>query len=211
MMMNRDRIGFWVRLVAILLAFFFVASFVFVGLGTNVSYNLFDLIGGQNQPPGGQTTDPEDQIAAAEQELEENPKDPDAIKELAALYYQAGRYDDAAHVLQRGHEAAPKDSEIPFLLGQVYLQEAEATPGEAQDELYVQAGDAFAQAAEMEPDNEDAFLFAGESYDRGGETAEAIKYYNGYLDLDPEGEQAQAVEDRISALLEGGGETTAGG
>src|ERR687896_521512 len=184
MMMNRDRIGFWVRLVAILLAFFFVASFIFVGLGTNVSYNLFDLIGGQNQPPGGQTTDPEDQIAAAEQELEENPKDPDAIKELAALYYQAGRYDDAARVLQRGREA---------------------TPGEAQDELYVQAGDAFAQAAEMEPDNEEAFLFAGESYDRGGETAEAIKYYNGYLDLDPEGEQAQAVEDRISALLEGGG------
>ena len=210
MMMNRDRIGFWVRLVAILLAFFFVASFIFVGLGTNVSYNLFDLIGGQDQPPGGQTTSPEDQIAAAEEELEENPRDPDAIKELAALYYQNGRYDDAARVLQRGGEAAPNDPEIPFLLGQVYLQEAEATPGDAQDRLFVQAGDAFAQAAEMEPDNEDAFLFAGESYDRGGETAEAIKYYNGYLDLDPEGEQAQAVEDRISALLEGG-ETTAGG
>jgi tetratricopeptide (TPR) repeat protein len=210
MMMNRDRIGFWVRLVAILLAFFFVASFIFVGLGTNVSYNLFDLIGGQDQPPGGQTIDPEDQISAAEKELEENPQDPDAIKELAALYYQAGRYDDAARVLQRGREAAPDDPEMPFLLGQVYLQEAEATPGEAQDRLYVQAGDAFARAAEMEPDNEDAFLFAGESYDRGGETAEAIKYYNGYLDLDPEGEQAQAVEDRISALLEGG-ETTGGG
>jgi tetratricopeptide (TPR) repeat protein len=210
MMMNRDRIGFWVRLVAILLAFFFVASFIFVGLGTNVSYNLFDLIGGQDQPPGGQTIDPEDQISAAEEELEKNPQDPDAIKELAALYYQAGRYDDAARVLQRGREAAPDDPEMPFLLGQVYLQEAEATPGEAQDRLYVQAGDAFARAAEMEPDNEDAFLFAGESYDRGGETAEAIKYYNGYLDLDPEGEQAQAVEDRISALLEGG-ETTGGG
>src|SRR3712207_8120600 len=84
MMMNRDRIGFWVRLVAILLAFFFVASFIFVGLGTNVSYNLFDLIGGQDQPPGGQTTDLQDRIEGAERELEENPKDPNAIKELAA-------------------------------------------------------------------------------------------------------------------------------
>ena len=66
MMMNRERIGFWVRIVAILLAFFFVASFIYVGLGTNVNYNLFELIGGQDQPPGGQTVDPEDQIAEAE-------------------------------------------------------------------------------------------------------------------------------------------------
>jgi tetratricopeptide (TPR) repeat protein len=207
MMMNRDRIGFWVRLVAILLAFFFVASFVFVGLGTNVSYNLFDLIGGEDQPPAEQTTDPQDQIDEAEQELEENPGDPDAIKELAALYYQNGRYDDAARVLQDGREAAPNDAEIPFLLGQVYLQEAHATPGEAQDKLYEQAGGAFAEAAEIEPDNEDAYLFAGESYDRAGEPAEAIKYYNGYLDLEPEGEQSEAVKERISTLLEGG-ETT---
>jgi cytochrome c-type biogenesis protein CcmH/NrfG len=207
MMMNRDRIGFWVRLVAILLAFFFVASFVFVGLGTNVSYNLFDLIGGQDQPPGGQTTDPQDQIEEAEQELQENPKDPDAIKELAALYYQNGRYDDAARVLQEGREVAPNDEEIPFLLGQVYLQEARATPGEEQDRLYLQAGDAFGAAAEIEPDNEDAYLFAGESYDQAGEPAQAIKYYNGYLDLEPEGEQSEAVKERISTLLEGG-ETT---
>ena len=210
MMMNRDRIGFWVRLVAILLAFFFVTSFIFVGLGTNVSYNLFDLIGGQDQPPGGQTTDPQDQIEEAERELEENPKDPDAIKELAALYYQNGRYDDAARVLQEGREVAPNDEEIPFLLGQVYLQEAQATPGEEQAKLYAQAGDAFAAAAEIEPDGEQAYLYAGESYDRAGKPAEAIKYYNGYLDLEPEGEQAQAVEERISTLLEGG-ETTGGG
>jgi cytochrome c-type biogenesis protein CcmH/NrfG len=211
MMMNRDRIGFWVRLVAILLAFFFIASFVLVGLGTNVSYNLFDLIGGQDQQPGGQTVDPQDQIEEAEQELEESPNDPDAIKELATLYYQSGRYDDAARVLQEGREAAPKDEEIPFLLGQVYVQEAQATPGEGQDKLYGQAGDAFAQAAEADPEDENAFLFAAESYDRAGKAAEAIKYYNGYLDLEPEGEQSEAVEERITALLEGGEETTGGG
>jgi cytochrome c-type biogenesis protein CcmH/NrfG len=210
MMMNRDRIGFWVRLVAILLAFFFVASFIFVGLGTNVSYNLFDLIGGDDQQAGEQTTDPQDQIQEAEKQLEEHPKDPDAIKELAALYYQTGRYDDAARVLQDGREVAPKDTEIPFLLGQVYLQEAQATPGKEQDKLYQQAGDAFAAAAEIDPENEDAYLFAGQSYDRAGEPALAIKYYNGYLDLEPEGQQSEAVKERISTLLEGGEETTSG-
>ena len=210
MMMNRDRIGFWVRLLSIVLAFFFVASFIFVGLGTNVSYNLFDLIGGDNQKAGEQTTDPQDQIQEAEKRLEEHPKDPDAIKELAALYYQTGRYDDAARVLQDGLEAAPKDPEIPFLLGQVYLQEAQATPGKEQDKLYKQAGDAFAVATEIDPKNEDAYLFAGQSYDRAGEPALAIKYYNGYLDLEPEGKQSEAVKERISTLLEGGEETTSG-
>ena len=207
MMMNRDRIGFWVRLLSIVLAFFFVASFIFVGLGTNVSYNLFDLIGGDDQQAGEQTTDPQDQIQEAEKQLEEHPKDPDAIKELAALYYQSGRYDDAARVLQDGREVAPEDEEIPFLLGQVYLQEAQATPGKEQDKLYQQAGDAFAAAAEIDPENADAYLLAGESYDRAGEPALAIKYYNGYLDLEPEGKQSKAVKERISTLLEGG-ETT---
>ena len=207
MMMNRDRIGFWVRLLSIVLAFFFVAAFIFVGLGTNVSYNLFDLIGGDDQQAEEQTTDPQDQIQEAEKRLEEHPKDPDAIKELAALYYQTGQYDDAARVLQDGREVAPKDPEIPFLLGQVYLQEAQATPGKEQDKLYQQAGDAFAAAAEIDPENEDAYLFAGQSYDRAGEPALAIKYYNGYLDLEPEGKQSEAVKERISALLEGG-ETT---
>jgi tetratricopeptide (TPR) repeat protein len=95
------------------------------------------------------------------------------------------------------------------LLGQVYMQEARATPGEEQDKLYQQAGDAFAAAAEVEPENEDAYLFAGESYDRAGEPAQAIKYYNGYLDLEPKGQQSEAVKERISTLLKGG-KTTGG-
>jgi cytochrome c-type biogenesis protein CcmH/NrfG len=208
MMMNRDRLGFWVRLVAILLSIFFIGSMVFVGLGTNVSYNLFELIGGSDQQPGGQTTDPQEQIEQAEKELEENPRDPEAIKELAALYYQNGQLEDAARVLENGREAAPKDAEIPLLLGEVYSRQAQVTPEEQQKkDLYKRAGDAYAAAARIEPDNEDAYLLAGEAYDQADEPAQAIKYYNGYLDLEPEGEQAQAVKERISALLEGGEST----
>jgi cytochrome c-type biogenesis protein CcmH/NrfG len=209
MMMNRDRLGFWVRLFAIVLSVFFIGSMVFVGLGTNVSYNLFDLIGGSDQQQGGQTTDPQEQIEQAERQLEENPKDPEAIKGLAALYYQNGRYDDAVRVLERGREVAPNDAEIPLLLGEVYSRQAQSTVEEKQrKELYDKAGDAYAAAAEIEPDNEDAYLLAGEAYDQADEPALAIKYYNGYLDLEPEGEQAKAVEERISALLAGPESTT---
>lgn len=213
MLMNRERLGFWMRLIAILLAVFFVGSFVVLGLGTNVTYNLFELVGGQDQQQGQAeaTTGVEDQIAAAEQELEENPENPDNIKTLAALYYQNGRYEDAARVLEEGREIAPQDEEISFSLGQVYLQQAQTAPEAEQEELYARAGDAFAASTELDPENEDAYLAAGEAYDRAGQPAQAIKYWNGYLELEPEGEQADAVKERISVLLEGGEDTGGGG
>ncbi len=208
MMMNRDRLGFWTRLVAIVLSVFFVASFIFLGLGGNVSYNLFDLLGGGNQQqPADQTAGADEQIRRAERELEENPDDPQAIKRLAALYFQNGRYDDAARVLEEGRERVPKDEDIPMLLGQVYEQQALVAPEKEKDALYEKAGDAYARATGLDPENEDAYLLAGQAYDQAGMPAQAIKYWNGYLDLEPEGEQAEAVKDRISALLEGGGAT----
>jgi len=205
MMMNRNRISFWVRLVSIVLAAFFLISFIFLGVGTNISYNIFELIGNQDQQQkqADQAPDPQEQIAAAEKDLKKDPKDPEKIKNLAAQYYTAGRYDDALQVLQRGREAAPKDEEIPVLMGQIYSQQAQAEKGAKQKELQKKAGDAFAASAEAEPDNADAYLLAGQAYDQAGQPADAIEYYNGYLDLEPKGENAAKVRDRISALLEG--------
>jgi cytochrome c-type biogenesis protein CcmH/NrfG len=204
MMMNRDKLSFWVRLVSIVLAAFFLISFIFLGVGTNISYNIFELFGNQNQSKqADKTPDPQEQIAAAEKDLKQDPKDPEKIKDLAALYYTAGRYDDAVRVLQEGREVAPKDEEIPTFLGQIYTQQAQTASGEKQKQLQMEAGDAFAAAAEAEPDNADAYLLAGQAYDQAGQPAEAIKYYNGYLDLEPKGENAGKVKDRISALLQG--------
>ena len=88
---------------------------------------------------------------------------------------------------------APNDAEIAVLLGQVYSQQAQTAAVERK-ELYGKAGDSYAAAAEIEPENEDAYLLAGQAYDQAGEPAEAIKYYNGYLDRAPKGKQAEAVE-----------------
>jgi cytochrome c-type biogenesis protein CcmH/NrfG len=207
MMMNRDRLGFWVRLVSIVLAAFFLLSFIFLGLGTSISYNLFEVIGNQDQQKqqANQAPDAQDQIAQAEKALEKDPKDPEKIKDLAALYYSAGRYDDALQVLQKGREVAPQDQEIPAFMGQIYSEQAQAEKGEKQKELLKKAGDAFAASAEADPDNAEAYLLAGQAYDQAGMPADAIEYYNGYLDLQPKGEDAKKVKDRISALLEGRG------
>jgi cytochrome c-type biogenesis protein CcmH/NrfG len=213
MMMNRDRLGFWVKLVSIVLAAFFLISFIFLGLGTNISYNLFEVLGNQDQQQqqADKAPDPQEQIAEAEKALEKDPKDPEKIKDLAVLYYTAGRYDDAIQVLHRGREAAPKDEEIPALIGQIYSQQAQAEKGEKQKELLKKAGDAFAASAEAEPDNADAYVLAGQAYDQAGQPADAIEYYNGYLDLEPKGENAKQVKDRISALLEGGNSSGSAG
>src|SRR5918993_1018594 len=155
MMMNRERISFWVRLVAIVLAAFFLISFIFLGVGTNVSYNVFQLFGDQNQQQqqADQTPDPEEQISAAEKELKEDPKDPEKIKNLAALYYTSGRYDDALRVLEKGREVAPQDEEIPALVGQIYSQQAQTAKGEKKKELLAEAGDSLAAAGEAGPGN----------------------------------------------------------
>ena len=209
MMMNRERISFWMKLVAIVLAGFFLLSFIFLGVGTNINYNVFQLFGDQNQQQkqADQTPDPEEQISAAEKELEKDPKDPEKIKNLAALYYTSGRYDDALRVLEKGREVAPQDEEIPALIGQIYSQQAQSAKGDKKKELLAEAGDAFAASAETDPDNAEAYLLAGQAYDQAGQPADAIEYYNGYLDLEPKGENAKQVKDRISALLEGGDES----
>lgn len=214
-MMNRERLGFWVRIVAIALAVFFVGSSVLLGLGTNVQYNLLDVFGGssqaQQQQQVNQTPDINAQISDAREDLNRNPGDPDNVTDLAGLLYQNGQYDEAVRVLEEGRERSPNDEEIPNFLGQIRYEQAQTAAGGEQDDLYRQAGDAFAATTEADPDDEDAYLAAGDAYEQAGETALAIQYYNGYLDEEPEGEQARQVEGRISALLEGGGSTTGGG
>ncbi|MDP8940117.1 MAG: tetratricopeptide repeat protein [Actinomycetota bacterium] len=204
MMMDRRRLGCWASGIAIGLSVVFVASFVFFGIGSNVAYSPMDIFGGGNDQQAGQTVGLEDQIQNAEQELEQNPEDPDAIVTLAALYYQNNQLEEAERVLTRGREVAPNEEDIAMLLGQVYYQQAQAAQGEEQKNLYAQAGDAYAAATEIDKENEDAYLAAGDAYDQADQPSEAIKYWNVYLELEPEGQQAEAVEERISAILEGG-------
>ena len=209
MMMNRKRLGRVMAVVAIVLAAFFLLSSILLGFGMNANYNLFDVFGNQNQTQQqDQVPSTQDAIDEAKKDLENNPQDPDAITDLAGLYAQNGQYDDAAKVLREGREKAPKNAEIPALLGSVYQQQAPSVEPKEQKDLYGKAGDSFAAATELDPKNEDLYAAAGQNYDQAGETAEAIKYYNGYLDQEPNGQDSQAIKERISALLAGGEETT---
>ena len=206
MMLDRDKITFWTRLGAIVLAVIFVGSFVVMGVSSNVPLNLLDLLGGSSsaQEDQQQTTSSQEQITQAQQELEEDPENPKIIWHLAGLYIQNGHTDEADEVLQRGREVAPEDPVIPLYLGQAYERDAQAqTDADARQIAYKQAGDAYAAAAELQPEKPQAYLAAGQAYEQAGDKGRAIQYWNDYLELEPNGEQADAVKERIASLLEG--------
>lgn len=214
MMLDRDRIGFWTRVVAIGLSVIFVGSFIFFGIGSSsFSYNLFDLLGNQDQQTE-QTTGPEDQIESARTDLEKEPNNPTNIRRLAGLYIQNGQTSEAIEVLERGREKAPRDSYIPLLLGQAHDTRAQALTDEKERQAtYAKAGASYAAAAEVqeaESRKAQANLLAGQAYDQAGDKGRTIQYWNNYLDIEPEGEQADAVRERIATLLEGE-DTTSGG
>lgn len=207
MMIDRRRVSFWTRLIAIGLAVVFVGSFVVMGIGSTFpAYNIFELFGGgspQQQETAGPT--PQEQIEQTRSQLQENPENPELIKRLAFLYIQTGDLDQAVATLEEGREVAPDDPDIPLILGQVYQQQAANNPDRA-DELNRRAGDAYAAAAEMEPGNAQAHLAAGDAYSAAGEESRAIEHWNRYLELEPEGEQAEQIRQQISDLLRSGGE-----
>jgi tetratricopeptide (TPR) repeat protein len=212
MMLDRDKITFWTRLGAIVLAVIFVGSFVVMGVGSNVNLNLLDLLGGSSgaQEDQQQTTSSQEQITQAQQELEEDPENTKIIRRLAGLYIQNGQTKEAEEVLETGREVDPEDPVIPLYLGQAYERDAQAqTDAEERQAAYKQAGDAYAAAAELQPEKPQAYLAAGQAYEQAGDKGRAIEYWNEYLKLEPDGEQADAVKERISSLL-AGEETTAG-
>jgi cytochrome c-type biogenesis protein CcmH/NrfG len=206
MMMDRDRLSFWTRLVAIVLAAGFLFSSVLIGFTATGSYNLLEVLGGgQNQQNQQQSQDLGPQIKEAKQTLEQNPKDPGAITDLATLYLSDGQSSKGVSLLEDGMDRAPDNPDIPLLLGQARAQQAQAQPEGKRNESFRKAGDAFAAATKRDPENADAFLQAGSYYDQAGAPGDAIQYYNGYLDLEPKGDQAKPVKDRIQSLLDEGG------
>ena len=215
MMMNRDKLGLWARIGAILLAFLFVLSFVLFGIGSNVSYNPLDLFRSPQDQQAQQTTGSEEQIERARAESRENPEDPKLIRRLAGLYIQSGQTSEAVKVLEEGRKVAPDDPLIPLSLGQAYGQQAQALTDEKERQAtYAKAGDAYVAAAEVEENERrdaQAFLYAGSAYDQAGDKGRAIQYWNEYLEIEPEGEQADAVKERIGTLLKGGETTGAEG
>jgi tetratricopeptide (TPR) repeat protein len=80
-----------VQVVFGFLAFIFAISFVGFGIGGDVSGGIFDAIGlGGNSSSSSEDTQYEPQIEQAENRLQQDPRDPQALTNLARYHYLAG-------------------------------------------------------------------------------------------------------------------------
>jgi hypothetical protein len=73
-----------VRIIFGFLAFIFAAGFIFLGIGTEGGLNPFDAVGGSTDDAF------EQQVEDAEEEVDQNPDDPEALADLVQLRYSSG-------------------------------------------------------------------------------------------------------------------------
>ena len=111
--------------VFVLLALVFGVTFVAFGVGSEVPGGVADIFRG-----GSTATGPS--IGDARERLEENPRDPEALRDLATALQADGRGDEAVPVLQRYTRLRPRDEEALRQLAALHIGSATRLRNEIQ-------------------------------------------------------------------------------
>jgi tetratricopeptide (TPR) repeat protein len=102
----------------IFLALVFAVSFVFFGVGGNISgtgvADIFGLGGGTGQPS----------VEDAQKKLDKNPADAQALRDLSTAYQTEGKTDEAVGPLEQYTALRPKDEDALRELAGLYLTRA---------------------------------------------------------------------------------------
>lgn len=135
------------------------------------------------------------EAAAAEIEavLALEPTRLEAYGDLATVYIEAGRLDDAARSLEAGGAAGFHSARHLYSLGARYLQ----------DETWEPAAAAFRSALELEPDYPEATRNLAVALDRMGREDEALELFRRYLELRPDASDAAKIRERIDGAAGG--------
>ena len=111
----------------VLLALVFGVGFVAFGVGSDVQGGIADALGvggaGQTGPSVGD----------AREKVEENPRDAEALRELATALQNAGKLEEAAEPLERYTALRPRDAEALRELAAIYLTRASKVRTELQE------------------------------------------------------------------------------
>lgn len=127
--------------------------------------------------------------AAAEMELflQVDPDAKDGYADLAELYLDAARLDDAARTIERAEAAGVQSSRVHFRLGVAYFNQ----------KAYDKAVASFSRAVEIQPDLAQAELALAKSLDRQNREEEAVPHYRRYLELHPKAPDAAEIAKRL--------------
>jgi hypothetical protein len=126
--------------------------------------------------------------------LAKNPKDLDATIGLANLEFDSGQWDRAIDYYSRALSIDPKNADVR--VDRAIAYHATGQNDVAKKELL--------QVTRERPDHKNAWLNLGVVSRDGGDRAGALRAWQRYLELDPQGEHAASVRQEIENLKQAG-------
>jgi tetratricopeptide (TPR) repeat protein len=201
LLLDRKKIRKWAKWVALGLAIVFVLSFLFMGVGYGgAGFNVSAIFsGGCTETTVATVSDTK--LAAYLATLDTDPDNLDALQGAASSYLAQNDYTSAALYLERVIEVDPTKKDVYLSLAQIYLRDDVNN--------YQAAAAVLNKATAVDPDNPDVFLALGIAQRALGNTAAAVMAWQKYLQLDPEGDSADAVRQELEEMTAESTTTTA--
>jgi len=192
LLLDRRRIRWWAKWIALFLAVVFVLSFLFlgVGYGGGAGMNIFDLFGKKGS--SATTLSPDQRIAALNAKLVLNPKDVTTLLALATIYQENGQLGSAAAFLEQVIAADPSQKAVYLRLADIYMNKALSN--------YAAAAAVLNKAISVDPENPDVYRKLGIAQNTLGNTGGALLAWQKYLALAPNGEMASVIREQVDKL-----------
>ena len=133
-------------------------------------------------------------VQAYKAALAKNPKDLEANIGLANLEFDSGQWDKAVEYYSRAIAIDPRNADVR--VDRAIAYHATGKNDVAQKELL--------QVTRERPDHKNAWLNLGVVSRELGDRAQAIRAWERYLELDPQGEHAAGIRQEIESLKRAG-------
>lgn len=206
MLLDRRRIKKWAKWVALILAIVFAASFLFLGVGYGgAGFDLSQLFKGGC----GTSTDTTEPVTATEKlnallaAYDANPQDTTNMLAIATAYedlYEAGEgegtkyLENAAAFLRNAIDVDPSLKDVYLRVADIYMTGVGSTPA------YQAAAEVLNKATTVDAQNPQIYLKLGIAHQKLNNKEAAVLAWQKYLELDPNGDQADVVREQIKVL-----------
>jgi len=128
MLLDRQRVKFWQKIVFGGLAFIFAASFVIGGVGSGTNFSLADIFNNGGGSSSGNSTDVDSLLSQSKKQ----PNNATVWSNLGSAYDQQGSTDQAIKAYQRALKLAPNNADALQGISSVYLKQGNVYLTQAQ-------------------------------------------------------------------------------
>ncbi|MBI5116736.1 tetratricopeptide repeat protein [Candidatus Poribacteria bacterium] len=131
-----------------------------------------------------------DELAKAEAEVKNDPKNPESHFKLGMLQYNNGRLKDAIETWLKTVDLDPDNAELRNYLGKALLE----------DKQYGDAAKQLQEAVKLDSKMVMAYYNLAVAEDFFGQPKKALEHYKKYIELNPAAPKLDAIKERIATL-----------